>query len=330
MKETIRSNWFVLLVFLVIFIVFAQELIKSKKDKPNTIVALPADSTWIGPSLYEDMITTGSQRKMVAYGEDLVANTARYLGPHGSVLQMSNGMNCQNCHLDAGTRPWANNFGAVYSTYPKLRARSGKVEDIYKRVNDCFERSLNGKSLDTTTYEMRSIYAYIKWLGQDVQKGKKPYGAGIPTVAYLDRAADPQKGKIVYTTICQSCHGQNGEGALSADGKTYTYPPLWGANSYNDGAGLYRLSRFVAFVKNNMPFNQATHADPKLTDEEAWDVAAFVNAQPRPHFDQTKDWPDISKKPADEPFGPYADGFSEVQHKFGPYKPIEAAAKNKK
>ena len=79
-----------------------------------------------------------------------------------------------------------------------------------------------------------------------------------------------------------------------------------------------------------MPFNQASFPNPKLTDEEAWDVAAFVNSQPRPHKDQTKDWPDISKKAVDEPFGPYTDGFTEVQHKFGPYKPIEELRKNKK
>jgi len=71
-----------------------------------------------------------------------------------------------------------------------------------------------------------------------------------------------------------------------------------------------------------MPFNQATHNNPKLTNEEAWDVAAYVNSQPRPSKDMSKDWPDISKKPFDHPFGPYADGFSETQHKYGPYKPI--------
>jgi thiosulfate dehydrogenase len=68
-----------------------------------------------------------------------------------------------------------------------------------------------------------------------------------------------------------------------------------------------------------------SHSLPQLSDEEAWDVAAFVNAQSRPHKDVPLDWPDISKKPIDHPFGPYADGFSEQQHKFGPYQPILAA-----
>ena len=77
-----------------------------------------------------------------------------------------------------------------------------------------------------------------------------------------------------------------------------------------------------------MPFDQATHANPILNNEQAWDVAAFVNSQPRPHKDQSGDWGNISKKAIDEPFGPYVDGFSELQHKYGPYKPIDDYYKN--
>jgi thiosulfate dehydrogenase len=114
---------------------------------------------------------------------------------------------------------------------------------------------------------------------------------------------------------------------MAADGKSYTYPPLWGPNSYNSGAGLFRLSRLAGYVRDNMPLNQATHKAPILSDEESWDVAAFVNSRPRPSKDLSKDWPNIAKKPIDHPFGPYADGFSETQHKFGPFKPIIEARK---
>jgi thiosulfate dehydrogenase len=114
---------------------------------------------------------------------------------------------------------------------------------------------------------------------------------------------------------------------MAADGLAYTYPPLWGANSYNSGAGLFRLSRFAGYVRDNMPLNQATHSTPSLSDAEAWDVAAFVNSRPRPSKDLSGDWPNIAKKPVDHPFGPYADGFSEEQHKFGPFQPIIDARK---
>jgi thiosulfate dehydrogenase len=185
------------------------------------------------------------------------------------------------------------------------------------------ERSLNGTAVDSNSREFKAIYAYIKWLGQDVQKGQKPYGSGIEKLAYLDRAADPVKGKQVYTTQCMSCHGAGGEGQLAPDNIEYAYPPLWGANSYNDGAGLYRISSFAGYVKNNMPFAIASHNNPTLTNEQCWDVAAYVNSQPRPHKNQGNDWPTYDKKPLDFSFGPYADDFSETQHKYGPYTPIQ-------
>ena len=323
MKKYLKDDWFLYLIFLVVAIVIARGIITS--EKPMQMISEEKQPDyWIAPSLYSDNTTKGEQRKMVIYGEDLIANTSRYLGPHGSVKQISNGMNCQNCHLDAGKREWGNNYGAVASTYPKFRERSGTKENIAKRVNDCFERSLNGKALDTSGYEMKSIIAYIKWLGQNVKKGEKPKGAGIVDLPYLDRAASPIKGQIVFKQKCQSCHGNDGQGVENYNGIGYTYPPLWGEHSYNNGAGLFRLSRFAGYVRDNMPFNQATHQEPVLTDEEAWDVAAFVNSQPRPVADLTKDYPNISVKPVDNPVGPYADGFSEEQHKYGPFKPIVA------
>jgi thiosulfate dehydrogenase len=112
---------------------------------------------------------------------------------------------------------------------------------------------------------------------------------------------------------------------MAENGKSYTYPPLWGAHSYNNGAGLYRISNFAGYVKYNMP-QGTTYDKPQLTDEEAWDVAAYVNSMPRPVKDLSKDWPKLEKKPFDHPFGPYADPFSEKQHKYGPYKPIKVWA----
>ncbi len=239
----------------------------------------------------------------------------------------TNGMNCQNCHLEAGTKPWGNNYGGVFANYPQVRSRSGTLQSIYDRINDCFERSLNGQKLDTSTHEMQAMYSYIKWLGEDVPKNTKPAGIGIQKLPFLDRAADPEKGKIVYIQTCKLCHGAEGEGLQNPEKNGYTFPPLWGENSYNDGAGLFRLSNFAGFVKNNMPQGISYHS-PQLTDEEAWDVAAFVNSQPRPLKDQSMDFKDLTKKPFDCAFGPYNDTFSVAQHKYGPYAPIVNANKN--
>ncbi len=287
------------------------------QTKQNTHSA--DDPVWQPPGLLN--VPDNEESAQIRYGRNLVVHTARYLGPQGTVKPLSNGMNCQNCHLEAGTKPFGNNFSAVASTYPKFRARSGTIESIEKRVNDCFERSLNGQPLEEESKEMKAIVAYIKWLGKSVPQGTVPKGAGLIELTYLDIPADTAKGKVLYGLKCSSCHGINGEGLRNADATEWTYPPLWGNNSYNTGAGLYRLSRFAGYIKANMPLG-ASYAEPQLTDEEAWHIAAYVNSMPRPKMDITHDWPDISQKPVDYPFGPYADGFSEVQHKYGPFKPI--------
>ncbi len=320
-KSSRRILFFLLLALLIVILVIVSTRpglinFNSSKDDHNSLWKSPDPNT----------IPKGEQGDLIRYGRDLIIRTSYYLGPKGKVNLMSNGMNCQNCHLDAGTKPFGNNYSAVASTYPKFRARSGTEETIEKRVNDCFERSLNGKSLADDSFEMRAIVAYIHWLGEDVSKGTSPAGAGLVEVDFLDRPANAVNGKIVYDQKCVVCHGKNGEGVLLADSSGYQFPPMWGEHSYNTGAGLYRLSRFASYVKANMPLG-ATYETPQLTDEEAWDVAAYVNSLPRPTKDLTKDWPDISKKPIDHPFGPFADGFDERQHKLGPFKPIEEKRK---
>jgi thiosulfate dehydrogenase len=289
------------------------------QDVPNQkFVELPP--VWAPPdSLAIPMTPEGD---LIRYGRELVSHTAAYLGPKGSVMQVSNGMNCQNCHLKSGKKMFGNNYSAVSATYPKFRARSGSLETIEKRVNDCIERSLNGKPLKDSSRELNAFVAYISWVGKDVEKGVAPKGAGLWDLPLLDRAASPEKGKLVFENQCALCHGKDGMGIKYENNIEWKYPPLWGAYSYNTGAGLFRLSRFAGYVKANMP-NGATFDNPILTDEEAWDVAAYVNSMPRPQKTFAADWPDISTKPFDHPFGPYADAFTEQQHKLGPFGPIK-------
>ena len=325
MKNHLPSNAILYVILGITAILLLLSIPRSSGDHNKKAEQKP-DSSWIAPSLFVDQALQGEERQLVIYGQDLIAHTARYLGPNGSVKTLSNGMNCQNCHLDAGKRIDGNNYSAVFSTYPKFRDRSGGMESIYKRVSDCFERSLNGTAPDSNSREYKAIYAYIKWLGSEVKKGEKPKGSGIPKIGYLNRAADPAKGKIVYQSQCQSCHGADGQGQLNLAGNEYEYPPLWGEHSFNVSAGLFRLSNMAGYVYTNMPFNQAMPGNPKLTVEDAWDVSAYVNSMPRPQKKFSEDWPNISKKPFDHPFGPYTDGFPEQQHKLGPFKPILAAS----
>jgi thiosulfate dehydrogenase len=332
-KASTRTRWIIYGVLSVIVVIMfvprraMEKLQLGDKTPPSVAARYTTDSLWFGPDTASIEGLEASLAERVRYGRELIRNTARYLGPNGSVAHQANGMNCQNCHVDAGMRPWGNNYGAVWSTYPKFRERSGTLESIAKRVNDCIERSLNGTAIDSNSNEMQAIHAYMQWVGTQVPVGKKPKGSGLAELRYMDRAADPVNGQAIYSAKCESCHQKDGAGLKATTSLTYQYPPLWGEHSYNIGAGLFRLSRFAGYVKNNMP-QSATWEDPQLTDEEAWDVAAYVNSKPRPTRDLSKDWPNIAGKPVDHPFGPYADGFSEMQHKYGPFGPIAQAKAN--
>ncbi len=234
-------------------------------DMVATRTGVSADSLWQGPD--SAAIPAGTTGDLIRYGHDLIARTGYYFGPAGVIGRVSNGMNCQNCHLDAGRRPWGNNFGGVRSSYPKFKERRGAVEDIAQRISDCFERSLNGVAPDTNSREILAMAAYMEWLGTGVAKGKKPPGAGIATIPYLSRPADRGKGRQLYTLKCQVCHGPEGAGIKDAQGVNYIYPPLWGEHSYNIGASFYRLSRLAGFMYSNMPWG-ADYRKPQLTAEE--------------------------------------------------------------
>ena len=293
----------------------------SSKDKNDVSKKRTSSAQWVIPDTSE--LSNSDEAQQIKYGRSLIANTSYYFGPKGVIAYKSNGLNCQNCHLDAGTKLFGNNFSTVATGYPRFKERSGTVETIVKKVEDCFERSLNGKVIDSNSREMKAFVAYLDWVGKNVKKGVKPEGSGIEELPFLNRAADTAKGRAIYVSTCQRCHGKKGDGVLNPVGTAYTYPPLWGEHSYNIGASIYRISKFAGYVKNNMPFG-ADYKNTQLTNEQAWDVAAFVNSRYHPFKNISTDWPKITAKPFDYPFGPFAENlFTADQHKYGPYGPIK-------
>jgi len=158
--------------------------------------------------------------------------------------------------------------------------------------------------------------------------GTKLEGGGTLKLKPLSRPADQVAGKQVYAATCVACHGDNGQGVRRGkpgDANGYMFPPLWGPDSYNTGAGMARVTLAAGFIKGNMP-NGITHINTVLTDEQAFDVAAFMNSQPRPvKANLQADFPARKNKPVDAAFPPYTPGFSAEQHKYGPWQPIMEA-----
>lgn len=312
----LRAYWFVFLLCSVLLLVTLIEL----SIKHSVKIPAQARDTLLVPDI--GALPVSEESDLIRYGKELISRTSKYLGPHGTVDSISNGLDCENCHLEAGTKLFTGNFLAVATTYPKFRARSGRIESVEFRINECLQRSLNGKAIDSLSREMRAMVAYIKWTGKNVTENTNKNAIKSNEVPFLSRAADPERGNAVYLLKCQACHGKSGEGLRVSD--SVVYPPLWGRNSYAVSAGMYRLTKLASFLKYNMPMG-ASYQKPQLTDEEAWDLAAFINSQPHPQTVFAYDWPVTDSKPVDYPFGPYTDTFSLEQHKYGPFGDIVTA-----
>ena len=189
-------------------------------------------------------------------------------------------LRCVSCHLDQGRRASGSWIGS-FARFPQYRSRRGAVELIEDRVNDCFARSLNGKGLDPAGPDMRDIVAYLAFLSWRSPVGIPPAGQNARLMRFASLAADTAAGRQIFGTTCARCHGPDGQGMPGI-------PPLWGPKSFNIGAGMARARTAASFVRDNMPFDQPG----TLTDQQAFDVAAFVVAQPRPDFPGKQfDWP---------------------------------------
>jgi thiosulfate dehydrogenase len=279
-----------------------------------------------------DIRTVGDDAfgRLVKYGYALMTDTANQIGPavaDPAKRYAGNNLTCQNCHLKAGTQPYAMPMTGIWGQFPQYRGREGEVGTLEDRINGCMERSMNGRALPLSSLEMKAFLAYSKWVSTGIPDVAKLVGAGAMSVKEPGRAADLAHGQQVYAQVCATCHGPDGLGKRAPNGDGYQYPPLWGPDSYNNGAGMARLLGAAAFVRRNMPFG-TTYAAPVLSDEDAYDVAGFINSAERPRrANLDKDFPNRLQKPVDTAYGPYADDFGPEQHKLGPFDPIRAKLK---
>jgi thiosulfate dehydrogenase len=267
----------------------------------------------------------------VREGRDLVTATYAYIGPNvpnASKRYAGNNLACSNCHLEAGVKKFGLPLFGLYNDFPQYSARSGGEISIEDRINSCMARSMNGRPLPSDAAEMRAIVAYIKFLSTGVAPDQHVPGLGTGLMPELKRAADPARGEPHYARNCAACHqidGSGVRGSIAGSDLGYVMPPLWGRDTFNDGAGMARIITLANFIHFNMPHG-ADYLNPQVSADDAWDIAAFVFSHPRPHLAGSEhDFPDLLTKPVDTPYGPYADHFSERQHKYGPFGPIRAA-----
>lgn len=248
------------------------------------------DSTFDTPRLANLLVAPNAEQ--VVRGMRLHLQTKELLPDN-----VGNALNCTSCHLNAGTVADGSPFVGVSAFFPSYAPRGGKVVNLEERINGCFRRSMNGRPLAPQSADMQAMVAYFDWMKMSTRAEDKVPGRGVGKV---DKAIQPDlaNGKLIYAQQCAVCHGDNGQGLVRADG-SLVYPPLWGEQSFNIGAGMARTYTAAAFVKRNMPIGfhgKFPLGQGGLSDQQAVDVAAYFSRQPRPDFpDKVKDWPNGGK-----------------------------------
>jgi thiosulfate dehydrogenase len=248
---------------------------KSVTQASKSVTHAPAASSTVPfrvpvESEIKDSVTLASIRR----GRALIHNTRDSLPGHvGARLA------CANCHLDDGTVADAMPLVGAYTRFPQYRGRSGRVDLLEDRINDCFERSMNGKALDMKGRDMHDMVTYMAFLSRGFPPGREMQGQGIPKLDPLK--GDSARGRELFAVTCVACHGADGNGSVVA-------PPLWGSHSFNIGAGMARVNTAAAYIHQLMPKNKPG----SLTAQQAFDLATYVTTRPRPDFpDKERDWP---------------------------------------
>jgi len=219
-------------------------------------------------------------------------------------------MSCNNCHPNGGQREKAMPLVGIDRVFPEYNKRAGRVFTLEDRIVGCLLRSINatgsrnpatvirhendlaGSSLTPDTREVRDLAAYLTWLSSGLTIGKDIPWRGhnsLPASSLLPvQKLDPKLGKRYFDEWCAYCHDKDGQGTSVAmdqmSALMHIQPkhpgPLWGANSWNDGAGAARTYTLAGMIRNWMPYLNPGF----LTDEQAQHIAAYITSQSRPIF----------------------------------------------
>ena len=270
----LRPPMLVLLATLVLAVCASRTPIDARAaDAPHppaaNAAAPPAKPAFAPPA--ESAIPAGPYGDLVRLGREIFVHTAQRARPY-----VGNGLACVNCHLDAGRLANSAPLWGAYGMYPQYRKKNGHVNSYGERLQGCFMYSMNGKAPPLDSQEMLALETYSYWMAQGAPLGVTLKGAGYPRVPAPARTPDYARGQAVFTRDCALCHGADGQGQKVAG--AYVFPPLWGPDSFNWGAGMHELDKATAFIKANMPLSRGG----TLSDQDAWDVALFMDAHERP------------------------------------------------
>ncbi len=254
-----------LLVFLYPAGLVHRELTPQQPTAQKGTVPPPAAQPVFNPPALE--AAPADIREAVLLGYQIMMNTQKYAKGY-----VGNTLSCRNCHFDGGRRRDTLSLVGVAAKYPLYRDRREYATDLALRTQGCFERSMNGTAPAANSQIIQSLLAYYAWISKGVPIYAELPWLGLRGPALKDYKPDTTQGEAVFKATCARCHGGDGLGTPIA-------PPLWGDQSFNDGAGMNKLKNFSEFSLRYMPKNS-----PSLTPKQAMDVAGYALAQPRPHF----------------------------------------------
>lgn len=244
-------------------------------DAPPAPAAATVAAASSGPRSFtppsEDSIPDDDYGKMIRLGEQVFMDTGKVAAKY-----VGNDLSCVNCHLDAGRKKDSAPLWASFIHYPAFRAKTGQVDTLAARLQGCFQYSMNGKAPPADDPIITALQTYAFFLAKGAPVGMPVEGSGYPKLKKPAQPPDYDRGEQVYAQNCALCHGADGQGQRAGDRQVF--PPLWGPRSFNWGAGMHQVNNAAGFIHANMPLGKGG----SLSEQEAWDVAYFMDAHERP------------------------------------------------